>query len=117
MTMVKKTKKRAAQPVILAIDVGGSRVKVMTSKEHTRRAFDSGAGLSARAMVRGVKALTRDWSYQLVAIGYPGPVANNRPISEPHNLGPGWGGFNFEKAFGRPTRVVNDALMAGDRQL
>jgi polyphosphate glucokinase len=109
--MAKKTKKRAVSPVILAIDIGGSRVKVMTSKERTRRAFESGAGLSAKEMVREVKALTRDWSYHLVAIGYPGPVANNRPISEPHNLGPGWGGFNFEKAFGRPTRVVNDALM------
>ena len=62
-------------------------------------------------MVRKVKALTKDWSYDVVAIGYPGPVANNRPLSEPHNLGRGWAGFNFEKAFGRPTKVVNDALM------
>ena len=109
--MAKKTRKRAVSPVILAIDIGGSRVKVMTSKERTRRAFESGADLSAKEMVREVTALTRDWSYDLVAIGYPGPDANNRPISEPHNLGPGWGGFNFEKAFGRPTKVVNDALM------
>jgi len=62
-------------------------------------------------MVRKVKALTKDWSYDVVSIGYPGPVVNNRPLSEPHNLGLGWAGFNFEKAFGRPTRVVNDALM------
>jgi predicted NBD/HSP70 family sugar kinase len=62
-------------------------------------------------MVRKVKALTKDWSYDVVSIGYPGPVINNRPLSEPHNLGRGWAGFNFEKAFGRPTKVVNDALM------
>ena len=109
--MAKKTTKRATRPVILAIDIGGSRVKVMTSTERVRRAFASGPALSAREMVRQVKLLTKDWTYDHVAIGYPGPVVNNRPIAEPHNLGQGWGGFNFEKAFGRPTKVVNDALM------
>ena len=107
----KKTGKRASRHTILAIDVGGSRVKFMTDKERTKRAFASGPDLSAKAMVWKIKALTKDWSYDVISIGYPGPVANNRPLSEPHNLGLGWGGFNFEKAFGRPTRVVNDALM------
>ena len=109
--MAKKAAKRKPRPTVLVIDVGGSRVKVMTSTERVRRAFASGPGLSAKVMVRKVKALTKDWSYDVVAIGYPGPVANNRPLSEPHNLGQGWGGFNFEKAFRRPTKVVNDALM------
>ena len=107
----KKTGKRASRHTILAIDVGGSRVKFMTDKERTKRAFASGLDLSAKAMVRKIKALTKDWSYDVVSVGYPGPVANNRPLSEPHNLGLGWAGFNFEKAFGRPTKVVNDALM------
>ncbi|KRR28159.1 ROK family protein [Bradyrhizobium lablabi] len=109
--MAKKTGKRAARQTVLVIDIGGSRVKFMTSTERTRRAFASGPDLSARAMVRQVKALTKDWSYDVVSIGYPGPVINNRPLSEPHNLGQGWAGFNFEKAFGRPTKLVNDALM------
>jgi polyphosphate glucokinase len=109
--MAKKTSKRKPRPVVLAIDIGGSRVKVMTSTERVRRAFASGPDLSAKMMVRKVKALTKDWSYDVIAIGYPGPVANNRPLSEPHNLGRGWAGFNFEKAFRRPTKVVNDALM------
>jgi polyphosphate glucokinase len=109
--MAKKTGRLKPRPTVLVIDIGGSRVKVMTSTERIRRAFASGPGLSAKVMVRKVKALTRDWSYDVVAIGYPGPVANNRPLSEPHNLGRGWAGFNFEKAFRRPTRVVNDALM------
>ena len=61
--------------------------------------------------MRGVKALTRDWSYDLVSIGYPGVVGGDRVLKEPHNLGGGWRSFDFEKAFGRPTRVVNDALM------
>lgn len=109
--MVKKTVKRASRQTILAIDVGGSHVKFMTDKERTKRAFASGPDLSAKAMVRQVKALTKDWSYDVISIGYPGPVANNRPLSKPHNLGLGWAGFNFEKAFGRPTKVINDALM------
>src|SRR5689334_247933 len=109
--MAKKTGKRASRQTVLAIEIGGSRVKVMTSTERTRRAFASGPDLSASVMVRKVKALTKDWSYDVVSIGYPGPVVNNRPLSEPHNLGLGWAGFNFEKAFGRPTKVVNDALM------
>ncbi|WP_065756768.1 ROK family protein [Bradyrhizobium paxllaeri] len=109
--MAKKTGKRTSRQTVLAIDIGGSRVKVMTSTERTRRAFASGPGLSAKVMVRKVKALTKDWPYDVIAIGYPGPVINNRPLSEPHNLGRGWAGFNFEKAFRRPTKVVNDALM------
>src|SRR6478736_7703167 len=109
--MVRKTGKRASRHTILAIDIGGSRVKFMTDKERTKRAFASGPDLSAKAMVTKVKALTKDWSYDVISIGYPGPVINNRPLSEPHNLGLGWAGFNFEKVFGRPTRVVNDALM------
>jgi polyphosphate glucokinase len=96
---------------ILTIDVGGTHVKVMTDRERSRREFVSGPGLSARAMVRKVKALTKDWSYDAVSIGYPGPVAGNRPLKEPYNLGKGWTGFDFERAFGRPTKVVNDALM------
>jgi polyphosphate glucokinase len=109
--MAKKTGKRASRQTILAIDVGGSRVKFMTDTEQTKRAFASGPDLSAKAMVRQVKALTKDWSYDVISIGYPGPVANNRPLAKPHNLGLGWAGFNFEKAFARPTKVVNDALM------
>jgi polyphosphate glucokinase len=96
---------------VLAVDVGGTHVKVMDSKGLTRREFVSGPHLSAREMVKQVKGLTADWSYDVISIGYPGPVAHGRPLAEPHNLGHGWTGFNFEKAFGRPTQVVNDALM------
>ena len=97
--------------MILAVDVGGSHVKVMDNRGLTKREFVSGPHLSAREMVKQVKDLTADWSYDVVSIGYPGPVVHNRPLAEPHNLGGGWVGFNFAKAFGRPTQVVNDALM------
>jgi len=103
--------KRSKTRVILAIDVGGSHVKMMTSTGRTKREFESGPDLSAKEMVRKVKALTKDWSFDVISIGYPGPVAGNRPLREPWNLGRGWDGFDFGKAFGKPTKVVNDALM------
>lgn len=109
--MKKPTRKRRPRPTILAVDVGGSHVKVMDSKVLTRREFESGPHLSAKEMAKQVKRLTADWSYDVVSIGYPGPVVHDRPLAEPYNLGRGWVGFNFAKAFGRPTQVVNDALM------
>jgi polyphosphate glucokinase len=109
--MRKRTKRRILAKNILAIDVGGSHVKVMTSRLRTKREFLSGSQLSAKAMVKKVKDLTKDWSYDVISLGYPGPVFRNRPIAEPHNLGHGWAGFDFAKAFRRPARVINDALM------
>ena len=88
-----------------------------------RRRFDSSTDLSAAEMTSKVLELTKDWDYDVVSIGYPGPVAHNRPIAEPHNLGKGWVGFDFEAAFGRPVKIVNDAVMqalgsyAGGRML
>ncbi|HET7886718.1 MAG TPA: ROK family protein [Bradyrhizobium sp.] len=100
-----------ARKIVLAIDIGGSHVKVMDSKSLVKREFVSGPDLSAKKMVKQVRRLTSDWSYDVISIGYPGPVAHDRPLTEPHNLGRGWVGFNFAKAFGRPTQVINDALM------
>ena len=108
---------------ILAIDIGGSHVKVMHSPHSEERRFDSGAGLTGAEMVAGVIDLTRDWTCDVISMGYPGPVIHNRPLAEPHNLGKGWVGFNFRKAFGRPLKIVNDAAMqalgsyAGGRML
>ena len=73
--------------------------------------ISSGPKLTAKQMVAGVKKLARDWKYDAVSIGYPGPVIRNRPLAEPHNLGRGWMGFDFEAAFKRPVKVVNDAAM------
>ncbi|QPF87783.1 ROK family protein [Bradyrhizobium genosp. L] len=109
--MAKKAKKRTARRTVLVIDIGGTHVKVMTDRERIKREFESGPDLSAKDMVRKVKALTRDWHYDMISAGYPGPVVHNRPLREPYNLGRGWAGFNFQRAFGRPTKVVNDALM------
>jgi len=96
---------------VLAIDVGGTHVKVLATGQRTPRKVASGRRMTAREMVRAVKRLTTDVSYDVVSIGYPGVCVHNRPIAEPHNLGPGWVGFDFARAFGRPVRIVNDAAM------
>jgi polyphosphate glucokinase len=96
---------------VLAIDVGGSHVKALRSGETERRRFESGPALTARQMVEGVTALTGDWSYDVVSVGVPALVHAGRVVAEPVNLGDGWVGFDFEQAFGRPTKVINDAAM------
>jgi polyphosphate glucokinase len=96
---------------VLAVDVGGSRVKALPSNEQERRRFDSGPTLTPREMVDGVLELTTGWTWDVVSVGIPTAVRRNAPISEPVNLGEGWVGFDFEAAFGKPTKVVNDAAM------
>jgi polyphosphate glucokinase len=96
---------------VLVIDVGGTHIKLLATGQKQARKFESGPTLTARQMVSGVKKLTEDWNYDAVAIGFPGPVLHGRIVAEPHNLGGGWVGFDFRKAFGCPVRVVNDAAM------
>jgi polyphosphate glucokinase len=96
---------------ILAIDVGGTNVKVLRSGESTPRKFASGPKMTAKKMVAGVKQITKDWKYDVVSIGYPAPVMHNRPILEPSNMAHGWVKFDYKKAFGRPVKIVNDAAM------
>jgi len=97
--------------VVLAIDVGGSHVKARLSSGGGKRSVESGPDMSAEKMVAAVAAFTSDWTFDVIGIGYPGPVENNRPAAEPFNLGKGWEGFDFEAAFGKPVRLVNDAMM------
>jgi polyphosphate glucokinase len=96
---------------VLVVDVGGTHVKVLATGQQEQRKFVSGPALTAEQMVSSVRKITGDWSYDVVSIGYPGPVLQGHPIAEPHNLGVGWVGFDFEKAFRRPVKVINDAAM------
>ena len=96
---------------VLAIDIGGSHVKMRVFGRRELRQFESGPKLTPRQMVAHVHELTGDWTYDAVSIGYPGVVVLGKVLAEPHNLAPGWVGFDFRKAFGRPTRVMNDAAM------
>lgn len=96
---------------VLAIDIGGSHVKTRVFGRRELRQFESGPDLTPRQMVAQVHKMTGDWTYDAVSMGYPGVVLHGRVVAEPHNLGPGWVGFDFRKAFGRPTLVMNDAAM------
>ena len=96
---------------ILAIDVGGTHVKVLASDQTEPRRFESGPSLTPVQMAQNVKDLTADWSFHAVSIGYPGLVVHDRIAAEPSNLGKGWVGFDFGQAFGLPVRLINDAAM------
>jgi len=96
---------------VLAIDIGGTNVKILLSGEDVPRKAPSGPTMTPQAMVAAVKTLAAEWEYDAVAIGYPGQVIGGRIMLEPHNLGRGWVGFDFEEAFGRPVRIINDAAM------
>jgi polyphosphate glucokinase len=98
-------------PAVLAVDVGGSNVKAVLNGVDERRRFPSGKKLTARQMVDGVLEMTSDWDYVGISVGIPAPVVQGRVVREPVNLGKGWKDFDFEAAFGTPTKVVNDAAM------
>jgi polyphosphate glucokinase len=96
---------------VLAIDVGGTHVKLLAAGHRTPIKIDSGPKMTAKQMVRDILRAVAGWKYDVVSIGYPGPVLHGRPVIEPHNLGDGWVGFDFRKAFHRPVKVINDAAM------
>jgi polyphosphate glucokinase len=96
---------------ILAVDVGGSHVKILVTGQKQKREIVSGPKMTARQMVSRVKKLARGWRYDVVSVGFPGPVLHGRAVAEPHKLGSGWLGFDFASAFGVPVRVINDAAM------
>lgn len=96
---------------VLVVDVGGTTVKVLITGKQAPRKVSSGPTMTARQMVDAVKRLAADWSYDVIAVGYPGAVRGGKPAAEPKNLGKGWIRFDFEKAFGCPVKVINDAAM------
>jgi polyphosphate glucokinase len=96
---------------VLVVDVGGTGVKILASGQTERRKFPSGKDMTPDKMVAGVKRLAKGWEYDVVSVGYPGPVREDRPAVEPHNLARGWVGFDFPAAFGRPVKMLNDAAM------
>ena len=107
MNPAKQTRARK----ILVIDVGGTHVKVLATGQREERKFPSGPAMTPKQMVAGVKSITRDWHYDVVSIGYPGSVIHGKPFHDPANLGPGWVGFDFQRAFKKPLKMVNDAAM------
>jgi len=95
---------------ILVVDIGGSNVKVMISREE-RRKFKSGPEMTPREMVAQLKSIVQDWTFDAISMGFPAPVRNGCIMTEPKHLGQGWARFNFEKSLGKPVRIINDAAM------
>jgi len=96
---------------VLAVDLGGTHVKILSTGHDEPRKFVSGPMLTPQRMVSGIKKLARGWKYDAVSMGYPGVVLRGRPIVEPHNLAKGWVGFDYRAAFRRPVKIMNDAAM------
>jgi polyphosphate glucokinase len=96
---------------ILVIDIGGTNIKVASSDKLVPIKIPSGPTMTAEQMTKDVLAATKGWAYDCISIGYPGPVVHDHPLAEPHNLAPGWIGFPYQKALGRPLRFINDAAM------
>lgn len=99
------------QQVVLAIDIGGSHVKLRTSSGGEERKAKSGPRMGPGEMADAVDNMAQGLAFDVIAMGYPGPVIHNRILAEPHNLAPGWVGYDFGKRFAKPVRIVNDALM------
>lgn len=96
---------------ILVIDVGGTHIKVAATGREKPIKIASGPKMTATKMIRLVTKAVAEWTYDAVSIGYPGPVLHGKPVAEPRNLGGGWVGCNFQRAFGCPVKVINDAAM------
>jgi polyphosphate glucokinase len=96
---------------ILVLDVGGTHVKIHAPGSGQITKIISGPTMTAGRMVVAVKKISAGWDFDVISIGFPGPVINGKPTREPHNLGGGWVKFDFKKAFGKPVKIINDAAM------
>ena len=96
---------------ILVVDIGGTNLKVYANGHNPPAKIQSGRHMTARKMVNAVLKIVAGTNYSGISIGYPGPVMNGKPAKDPHNLAPGWVGFDFEKAFEKRVKIINDAAM------
>src|SRR5271157_1845901 len=96
---------------ILVLDIGGTNIKIYATGRVEAIKIPSGPTFTPMQTVKAVRAATAGWTYSAVSIGYPGPVVHGKPLHDPVNLGSGWVGFDFAKAFGCPVKIINDAAM------
>ena len=102
---------RKAASKVLVLDIGGTFVKIYTTGGAEPVQIKSGPTMTPKQLVNAVKKATEGWNYDVISVGYPGPVADGKPLNDPANLGKGWVGFDFDKAFGVPVKIINDAAM------
>jgi polyphosphate glucokinase len=99
------------KPTVVVVDIGGTNVKVLGPRHDQVIKIPSGKTMTPNKMVKEVRKELAETKYSHISMGYPGPVIDGRPVSEPHNLGEGWVGFDFKRAFGCPVKVINDAAL------
>lgn len=107
----RRSKRATQKPVVLVIDVGGSKIKLRKSDSAHTVKFKSGRKMTPDQMVPRALLLTAKWDYDVISIGFAGPVVHGKPACDPDNLGPGWIDFDFRKAFRKPVKLINDAAM------
>jgi len=96
---------------ILVVDIGGLSVKLAVTGGAQSRSFPTPPHMTPQQMMQAIGESARDWRYERVSIGFPGPIRDNRPLREPVNLGAGWVDFDYRGAFGCPVKLINDAAM------
>jgi len=99
------------QMTVLVVDVGGSNVKLRVTGQEKRTKLPSGPGYTPEQLRADLEGATGGWEFDAVTVGFPAPIVDGRIPWEPQNLGRGWAGFQFEEAFGKPVKVINDAAM------
>lgn len=99
------------KPIVLVIDIGGSNIKLRKSDSPHTLKLKSGPKMTPSQMVVQTLLLTAKWQYDVISIGFAGPVVHGKPAGDPQNLGPGWTDFDFAKAFRKPVKLINDAAM------
>jgi len=101
----------SAPKSVLVVDVGGSNIKLMRSGSQERIKFPSGPHFTPRQLVAGIAKFAPGWEYDAISLGLPIPIVNGIPVRDPNNLGRGWTRFDFNAAFGKPCKLLNDAAM------
>src|ERR1700737_1703168 len=110
---MRKSKQRArnAAKKVLVLDIGGTFVKIYATGGAGPVLINSGPTMTPKKLVNAVKKAIDGWNYDVISIGYPGPVVDGKPLNDPATLGKGWVGFDFDTAFGVPGKIINDAAM------
>lgn len=105
----------------LAVDIGGSGVKVLVMDEEgmpltERDRLDTPQPATPEAILRVIAKLASNKDFDRVSVGFPGVVKQGKTETAV-NLNPDWIGFDLatalEQLLGQPTRVINDADMQG----
>ncbi len=96
---------------VLVIDIGGTNIKVASSDLPVPIKIPSGPSMTAAEMCKQVLNATQGWTYDVISLGFPGPVAHDHPLLDPHNLGPGWVKYPYQRVLKKPLRFINDAAM------